>query len=447
MASEKKASEGIALLSMYGDEDDEMEDLDEEEENIPEEDIPPPALDAATENDNGGLGDFSHENTQWQEEERGLNDNYARSKGLNSGTSSASATPQLAPFSPQQRLQQQTIGLDSHTVQSQKSRLTIVDYGHEEGAMSPEAEEGEIPATGRVMYGERLQSSDGESRERTPPGIARLPTPSTQAETPQLIEPADQPDLDALDYAVNKSESAGAEDAVIDSVTEQKDVVPLDKFLPPPPMAKCSDELQEKISKFISIKKTTRRSFNAEVRNRKEYRNPDFLLHAVTYQDIDQIGSCFHKNVFDPHGYDKSDFYDELEADMRRELERKEQERKKNQKLDFTPGGVQPANVVPTPKNNIPTPGLTAAAGGVLNVTSAASEVMAREGRPNKKSKWDKVDVDQRTTGGQENLSSVGAHAAILSAAKAGSGYSAFAQQRRKEAEDKRSSDKRSDRR
>ncbi|KAL8517459.1 hypothetical protein ACS0TY_015631 [Phlomoides rotata] len=54
----------------------------------------------------------------------------------------------------------------------------------------------------------------------------------------------DQPDLDALEYAVNKSKSVGAEDAVIDSVTEQKDVVPLDKFLPPSPMAKCSDELQ-----------------------------------------------------------------------------------------------------------------------------------------------------------------------------------------------------------
>lgn len=35
--------------------------------------------------------------------------------------------------------------------------------------------------------------------------------------------------------------------------------------------------------------------------------------------------------------------------------------------------------------------GLTAVSGGALNVTSAASDVMAREGRPNKKSKWDKV--------------------------------------------------------
>lgn len=64
--------------------------------------------------------------------------------------------------------------------------------------------------------------------------------------------------------------------------------------------------------KFLTLKKTTGRSFNAEVRNRKDYRNPDFLLHAVTYQDIDQIGTCFSKDVFDPHGYDKSDFYDEI---------------------------------------------------------------------------------------------------------------------------------------
>lgn len=64
--------------------------------------------------------------------------------------------------------------------------------------------------------------------------------------------------------------------------------------------------------KFLALRKTTGRSYNAEVRNRKEYRNPDFLRHAVTYQDIDEIGSCFSKGVFDPHGYDQSDFYDEI---------------------------------------------------------------------------------------------------------------------------------------
>ncbi|XP_057764139.1 uncharacterized protein LOC130985270 isoform X2 [Salvia miltiorrhiza] len=437
MASEKKASEGIALLSMYGDEDDEMEELDEEVENIHEDGIPPPASDAVAVNENDGINDYGNEQMQRQQEERGQFNDY---------TPPASATPQQNLFSPQERMQAQHFSSDLNNVQSQKSRLTIVDYGHEEGAMSPEAEEGEIMATGRVTYGEQLQSSDvtacalGESREKISPGMARHPTPSTQGATPQSLEPADQPESDAMNYATNESEAAGTEDAVMGSVEDQKDVDPLDDFLPPPPKAKCSEELQEKISRFLALKKTTGRSFNAEVRNRKEYRNPDFLLHAVTYQDIDQIGSCFRKDVFDPHGYDKSDFYDEI-VDMRREMERKEQERKKSQKLEFTPGGVQPGNVLPTSKINIPTPG---------NVPPATSDGMARDGRQNKKSKWDKVDVDQKsslTAGGQENLSAVGAHAALLSAAKAGSGYSAFAQQRRKEAEDRRSSDRKSDRR
>ncbi|XP_042011022.1 uncharacterized protein LOC121759492 isoform X1 [Salvia splendens] len=432
MASEKKPSEGIALLSMYGDEDDEMEEVDEEVENIDEGGIPLPASDAVAVNDNDGIADYSKE----------------ESGRFNSYTPPASATPQQTIFSPQERLQAQQFGSDLNNGQSQKSRPTIVDYGHEEGAMSPEAEEGQIKATGRVMYGEQLQSSDGESLEKKSPGMARLPTPSTQAATPQSLEP-DQPETNAMDYATNESEAAGTEDAVMVSVEDQKNIDPLDKFLPPPPKSKCSEELQEKISRFLALKKTTGRSFNAEVRNRKEYRNPDFLLHAVTYQDIDQIGSCFSKDVFDPHGYDKSDFYDEIEADMRREFERKEQERKKSQKLEFTPGGVQPGNALPTPKINIPTPGLTAVS-GVVNIPSATSESMGRDGRQNKKSKWDKVDVDQKsslTTGGQENLPAVGAHAALLSAAKAGSGYSAFAQQRRKEAEDRRSSDRKSDRR
>ncbi|PWA96552.1 hypothetical protein CTI12_AA033310 [Artemisia annua] len=43
--------------------------------------------------------------------------------------------------------------------------------------------------------------------------------------------------------------------------------------------------------KFLTLKNKVGRSFNSKERNMKEYRNLDFLLHAVTYQDIDQIRS------------------------------------------------------------------------------------------------------------------------------------------------------------
>ncbi|CAL5345165.1 unnamed protein product [Camellia sinensis] len=147
--------------------------------------------------------------------------------------------------------------------------------------------------------------------EKTPPGTALVVTSSSQAATTQLSEQLDASESHTMNYAVNESETTVIDETATVSVEFHKDVDPLDRFLPLPPKAKCSDELQEKINKFLYIKRLGK-SYNAEVRNKKEYRNPDFLLHAVTYQDIDQIGSCFSKDVFDPHGYDKSDYYDEI---------------------------------------------------------------------------------------------------------------------------------------
>ncbi|XP_075476766.1 uncharacterized protein LOC142518051 isoform X2 [Primulina tabacum] len=447
MESRKKASEGIALLSMYGDEDDEMEVAEDQDENLQEEEIPSIASDVVMVKDEDDLIAVGNENTSQKEEERGPNA-MSPIKLFHYGTSSETASPLFSRVSPQPP--QHTVGLDLNLAHVPKNRLTIVDYGHEEGAMSPEAEDGEIVATGRVMYGDQLQTSDGEFRDSRSPRNASFATPNTRAMTPQLLDAIDQPESDSMDCAINALEAAETEDAIRISTEEERDMDPLAKFLPPPPKKKCSEELQEKIIKFLALKKTTGRSFNAEVRNKKEYRNPDFLLHAVTYQNIDQIGSCCSKDVFDPHGYDKSDFYDEIEADIRREVEKRELEKKKNQRVDFVSGGAQQGNVAPTPKINTPIPGLTAVAGGVSNITPVALDAAARDGRHNKKSKWDKVDVDQRNfnpSGGQETLSAIGAHAALISAAKSGSGYTSFAQQRRKEAENRRSSERKLEKR
>ena len=68
---------------------------------------------------------------------------------------------------------------------------------------------------------------------------------------------------------------------------------------------------QQKFAKYLVLKNAGR-SFNEELRKSKGYRNPDFLQRAVKYKEIDQIGSCFKKEIFDPHGYDPSDFYDAL---------------------------------------------------------------------------------------------------------------------------------------
>lgn len=77
----------------------------------------------------------------------------------------------------------------------------------------------------------------GDFHDKTPPGTVQVLTSSSQ-ETPQLFDPSHS---DTVNNDVHDSEGG---DANGDLLEEQKDVDPLDQFLPPPPKAKCSEELQ-----------------------------------------------------------------------------------------------------------------------------------------------------------------------------------------------------------
>ncbi|GMI82291.1 hypothetical protein like AT1G29220 [Hibiscus trionum] len=388
MASRKKEPEGIALLSMYNDEDDEdMEDIEEDD----------------------------HQQAEGEHDQPTLEENgHGESNNMEEDSRTDGNTP---PFPHQTSTSSQHQRLVS-SKSSGRGKLNIVDYGHDEAAVSPEHEQVELGSNDDLMFGLEHQIANGKT---SPAAVQGTPESSD-------VEPL-QPE---------------ANNAVSESAGDKVD--PLDKFLSPPSKDKCSEELQRRIDKFLYLKRAGK-SYNAEVRNKKDYRNPDFLLHAVQYQDIDQIGSCFSKDVFDPHGYDKTDYYDEIEADMKRERERKEQESKKNLKVGFVSDGSQPRAVPTAPKLGMPIAAVTPA--GLPSAPTAVDNIM-QDGRQNKKSKWDKVDSDGRNprpAGRQDSVSTAGAHTVLLSAANAGTGYTAFAQQKRRETKEKRSSEKRLDRR
>nr|KYP70271.1 SAP30-binding protein [Cajanus cajan] len=401
MGSKKKHSEGIALLSMYNDDgDEEMEDAEEE----------------------GDAGMFMESrDARFTAEEDASNKTGLDGSGNEEERSTPAEKIRVGASTPQTNTL--VSPLPEQSKNARRGALTIVDYGHDEVAMSPEPEEGEIYGSGRVMFGDQLHVNNGDLLDRAPLGSVQVMTLSNQANT-EFSEPLKSDTMN--NDAVIRSDDAELGEADQD---EQKYVDPLDKFLPPPPKVKCSEELQRKINKFLEYKKAGK-SFNAEVRNRKDYRNPDFLLHAVRYQDIDQTGSCFSKDVFDPHGYDPSDFYDGIEADMRRESERKEQEKKKAQKVEFISGGAQPGIIPSAPRISMPVAGASTVNASGLPLVPPTADTINRDGRQNKKSKWDKVDGDRKNSlpsAGLDSVSTTGAHAAILTAANAGGGYMLFA--------------------
>ncbi|KAE8702022.1 Detected protein of confused Function [Hibiscus syriacus] len=142
---------------------------------------------------------------------------------------------------------------------SGRGKLNIVDYGHDEVVVSSEHEEGELGSNDDLMFGLEHQIANVDFQGKTSPAAVQG-TP----ESPDLN------DLHSFCYVIAE---------------ENRQIIYL---------------------------KRSGKSYNAEVCNKKDYRNPDILLHPVQYQDIDQIGSCFGKDVFDPHGYDKTDYYDEI---------------------------------------------------------------------------------------------------------------------------------------
>ncbi|KAL6206726.1 hypothetical protein ACLB2K_023973 [Fragaria x ananassa] len=387
MASRK--FEGIAMLSMYDDEE-EDDNMDDAEEH-------------GNQEHRGGDRDDGERREQHGDAFMLDVDAPASVDSGNDDNATSGADDENLSRSEQQL--SQATGSPQRAVAPEKRsrRGTLVDYGHDEVAMSPEPEDGEIDGGGGIL------SANGDSQDKTPRA------------TPQISEPSQS---DVMNKTVLESDGRNTAEAVAE---DKKDVDPLDNFLPPPLKIKCSEELQRKIQKFLELKRAGK-SFNEEVRKKKDYRNPDFLLHAVRYQDIDQIGSCFNKDVFDPHGFDKSDYYDEIEADSRRELERISQEKKNRQNLEFVSGGRQSTVVGAAPKLNVPLPGITMAATG-SNPLPPAADTIPRDGRQNKKSKWDKID---------------GTHATLLSSANAG-GYT-LGHQKRREVEEKRSSERKLDR-
>ncbi|KAF5742347.1 hypothetical protein HS088_TW09G00391 [Tripterygium wilfordii] len=234
-------------------------------------------------------------------------------------------------------------------------------------------EEGEMESSSRFLFGAELQGANGTIQISTLNVQEALQSGNLKPHQP-----------DTMNMTIAELESLEVEGAVEVSV-ENMDL--LDKFLPPPTKSSCPEELQRRIDKFLALKKNGR-SFNAEVRNRKDYRNPDFLLHAVRYQDIDQIGSCFSKDVFDPHGYDNNDYYNEIEIDMKRERERRDQELKRSPRPELVMGGYQPGIVRAGSKFSLPIPGAPVVVSGGLNPALTTTNVVAR------KSKWDKVGGD-----------------------------------------------------
>jgi hypothetical protein len=136
--------------------------------------------------------------------------------------------------------------------------------------------------------------------------------------------------------------------------------------IPTEPPGRCSNELQEKIAALYE--KMIQRGgldMNQIIQKRKDFRNPSIYEKLIQFCSINEFGTNYSPEVYDPLRWDKSSYYDELAKVQKAEMDQREKERREKTKVEFLMGTAKK----PTTVNNV----------------TADEEIMKR------KSKWDQV--------------------------------------------------------
>ncbi|KAA0714180.1 SAP30-binding protein [Triplophysa tibetana] len=139
--------------------------------------------------------------------------------------------------------------------------------------------------------------------------------------------------------------------------------------IPPEPPGRCSSHLQEKISKLYERKLHGDFDTNNHIQKKKEFRNPSIYEKLIQYCGIDELGTNYPKDMFDPHGWSEDSYYESLAKAQKVEMDKLEKAKKDRTKIEF---------VTCTKKGTT-----TNAAAMTTNTTTASTDAQKR------KSKWD----------------------------------------------------------
>uniref|UniRef100_A0A667YZ79 SAP30 binding protein n=1 Tax=Myripristis murdjan TaxID=586833 RepID=A0A667YZ79_9TELE len=141
--------------------------------------------------------------------------------------------------------------------------------------------------------------------------------------------------------------------------------------IPPEPPGRCSSHLQEKIYKLYERKLHGDFDTNSHIQKKKEFRNPSIYEKLIQFCGIDELGTNYPKDMFDPHGWSEDSYYEALAKAQKVEMDKLEKAKKERTKIEFVTGTKKGTNPSST------------AASTTSTTTTTATEAQKR------KSKWD----------------------------------------------------------
>eukprot|EP00743_Colponemidia_sp_Colp-15_P011007 GILK01012215.1.p1 GENE.GILK01012215.1~~GILK01012215.1.p1 ORF type:complete len:217 (-),score=26.00 GILK01012215.1:149-799(-) len=201
----------------------------------------------------------------------------------------------------------------------------------------------------------------------------------SEDESPETISTAPSIPLQHHELPMEVEQTNGV-DETPQSPTPEADmqVIKTSCDLPPSPRGECDPELERKIRQFFLLKERGR-TVAGELRASKAFSNPDILQKIVSFYDIDEIGSNYPPDIFDPHtvATDPSEFYDGIAERQLAAQQKLIDDRQKRGRPEFQSAGPQVFS------------SSTATTGG-LQKPARVPESSDGSRRDRKRSRWDK---------------------------------------------------------
>ncbi|XP_062886977.1 SAP30-binding protein isoform X2 [Mobula hypostoma] len=142
------------------------------------------------------------------------------------------------------------------------------------------------------------------------------------------------PELDGVKEFIDV-EKKNPQELVASFSEKVRNMSPDDIKIPPEPMGRCSNHLQEKIQKLYDRKLNEGLDMNNIIQRKKEFRNPSIYEKLIQFCGIDELGTNYPKDMFDPHGWSEDSYYEALAKAQKIEMDKIEKAKKERTKIEF----------------------------------------------------------------------------------------------------------------
>ncbi|KAG7204220.1 hypothetical protein KM043_002050 [Ampulex compressa] len=146
---------------------------------------------------------------------------------------------------------------------------------------------------------------------------------------------------------------------------------PYGVVIPPEPSGQCPTELQEKITTLFKKMESGGLDMNKVIQQRKDFRNPSIYEKLIQFCSINELGTNYPPDRFDPFKWGKDSYYEELAKVQKAEMDKLEKARKEKTKIEIVSGTAKRPN---------------------------SSSTTAEEDAKKRKSKWDQVATGATTS-------------------------------------------------